>query len=254
MESITAGSGPPFTDRSAAHAMSVSARNAARELGLAFEYEFADPGIVQLALTHRSAGSTNNERLEFLGDSALGLAIAELVYARGPDASEGDLTRARAALVRKESLAGLARELGVGRYLVLGAGERKSGGKDRDSILANALEALFGALFIDGGYGAVLRVAERVFANRLACIANSGATKDPKTRLQELLQARGLAPPRYRIVGSSGAEHRPSFVVECDVGIAEHGSTRGKGASRRQAEQRAAQRALDSLNGADLHR
>lgn len=231
--------------------MSGSSPDAARELGSAFGHEFADPDIVRLALTHRSAGSDNNERLEFLGDSALGLAIAELVYARDPEASEGDLTRARSALVCKEALAAAARDLEIGRHLVLGGGERKSGGKNRDSILANALEALFGALFIDGGYGAVLRVADRIFASPLERIMDGGAAKDPKTRLQELLQARGFAPPRYRIVEAIGAEHRPCFVVECALGVAGHRVTRGKGASRRQAEQRAAERALEEIDSGE---
>lgn len=222
-------------------------REAAAKLGSALGYAFSDPEAVRRALTHRSAPGANNERLEFLGDSVLNLGVADLLFSRYPDATEGELTRARASLVRRESLAAIAREAGVGACLVLGAGEQRSGGRDRDSILANAVEALFGAMYLDGGYEAVRRAVERVFAERLARAApGAGATaKDPKTRLQELLQARGLDLPRYQVVASDGSAHRPTFVVECDAGVG--GPARGEGSSRRQAEQRAAERALAEI-------
>ena len=220
-------------------------REAAAKLGSALGYAFSDPEPVRRALTHRSAPGANNERLEFLGDSVLNLAVADLLFSRHPDATEGELTRARASLVRREALAAIAREAGVGACLVLGAGEQRSGGRNRDSILANAVEALFGTMYLDGGYGAVRRAVERVFAERLALAAPGATAKDPKTRLQELLQSRGLDLPRYRVVASDGSAHRPTFVVECDAGICD--PARGEGSSRRQAEQRAAERALGEI-------
>lgn len=225
---------------------------AAAALGPALGHEFADPGTLRQALTHRSAGGANNERLEFLGDSALDLAVAELAFRCGPAASEEELTRARAALVRRETLAEVAREIGLGAHLVLGAGESKSGGRERESILAGAFEALAGALYLEGGMEAVRAMAGRLFAGRLERVLRDGAAKDPKTRLQELLQARGLGLPRYRIVETGGAEHRPRFLVECELGAADPAETfRGEGASRRQAEQRAAARALREIGDDD---
>ena len=206
------------------------------------------------ALTHRSASRDNNERLEFLGDSVLGLAAADLLFARYPDASVGALTRARASLVRNEALAAAAREAGVGEFLVLGAGEQRNGGRDRDSILADAVEALMGVIYLEGGYAAVRRAVERIFARRIEGMdapgSGVGAHKDPKTRLQELLQARGLDLPRYRVLHSVGAAHRPHFLVECDIASAGAGPARGEGPSRRQAEQRAAEQALAELGDA----
>lgn len=234
------GSGPPSTED-----VSGTFREAAARLGSALGCEFSDAEAVRRALTHRSASGANNERLEFLGDAVLGLAVADLLFARYPDATVGELTRVRASLVRRETLAAAAREVGVGEYLVLGAGERRSGGRGRDSILADALEALLGAMYLDGGYAAVLRAVERIFAERLEGATPDGTAKDPKTRLQELLQGRGLERPRYRVVESDGSAHRPTFLVECEVGIA--GPTRGEGASRRQAEQKAAERALAEI-------
>ena len=217
-------------------------REAAAKLGSALGYAFSDPEAVRRALTHRSASGPNNERLEFLGDSVLNLAVADLLFSRYPAATEGELTLARASLVRRRELAATAREAGVGEYLVLGPGEQRSGGRDRDSILADAVEALLGAMYLEGGYEAVRRAVEHIFAERLEQTTPVSAAKDPKTRLQELLQARGLERPRYRVLASDGSAHRPTFLVECDAGIA--GPTRGEGSSRRQAEQRAAERAL----------
>lgn len=221
-------------------------REAAAKLGSALGYAFSDPEAVRRALTHRSASGPNNERLEFLGDSVLNLAVADLLFSRFPAANEGELTLARASLVRRRELAATAREAGVGEYLVLGTGEQRSGGRDRDSILADAVEALLGAMYLEGGYGAVRRAVEHIFAERLEQTTPVSAAKDPKTRLQELLQARGLELPRYRVVTSGGSAHRPTFLVECDAGIA--GSARGEGSSRRQAEQRAAERALMEID------
>ena len=210
-----------------------------------FGYEFTDPEAVRRALTHRSASAANNDRLEFLGDSVLGLAVADILYTRYPTATVGELTRTRATLVRRETLATAAREARIGEHLVLGAGEQRNGGRDRDSILADAVEALLGAMYLDGGYLAVRDAVERIFAERLEQAAPGYASKDPKTRLQEFLQARGLSLPRYRIVEADGVAHRPTFLVECEFGLGP--PTRGEGASRRQAEQRAAERALGDI-------
>ena len=240
MASTSAGSGPRSTEDAGG-----AFREAAAALGSALGHEFSDPEAVRRALTHRSASGANNERLEFLGDSVLGLAVADLLFARYPEAVVGDLTRARASVVRREALAAAAREAGVGEYLVLGAGTRRSGGRDRDSILADAFEALLGTMYLEGGYPAVRGAVERIFAERLDRAASVGTAKDPKTRLQELLQARGLGLPRYRVVASDGSAHRPTFLVECEAGIT--GPTRGEGSSRRQAEQRAAERALAEI-------
>ena len=226
--------------------MDDSLREAAAKLGSALGYAFSDPEAVRQALTHRSAPGANNERLEFLGDSVLNLAVADLLFSRHPDATEGDLTRARASMVRREALAAAAREAGVGYHLVLGAGERRSGGRDRDSILADAVEALFGAMYLDGGYEAVRRAVERVFAERLDQAPPGATAKDPKTRLQELLQSRGLDLPRYRVVASDGSAHQPTFVVACEAGSGE--LAHGEGSSRRQAEQRAAERVLADID------
>ena len=224
-----------------------AARTAAADLGSALGYEFADAEAVRRALTHRSAARIHNERLEFLGDSALELAVAELLFIRHPAASEGDLTRARAVLVSNETLAAAARAIGVGAHLVLGAGERRNGGRDRDTILAGAFEALLGVMYLEAGHEAVRRAVERVLGNRLDRADPDRTAKDAKTRLQELLQARGLDLPRYRIVKVDGAAHRPRFLVECRLDAAGVSATHGEGPSRRRAEQRAAQRALAEI-------
>lgn len=227
--------------------MSESGRLAAAKLGSALGCDFADPEAVQRALTHRSASKANNERLEFLGDSALGLAVADLLFERYPAAPEGALTRARAALVCRETLARVAREAAVGDHLILGPGEARNGGRNRDSILAGALEALLGLTYLEGGLEAVRRAVERVFGPRLDHADPDRAAKDAKTRLQELLQARGLDLPRYRIVEASGKAHLPRFLVECRLDAAGMNATHGEGPSRRQAEQRAAERALAEI-------
>ena len=209
-------------------------------------YHFVERGLFERALSHRSAVSSNNERLEFLGDAVLSLIIAEALHQAGPDASEGQLTRWRASLVRKETLAELARELDVGAALLLGSGELKSGGPNRDSILADALEALFGALYLDAGFQVCSDLIRRLFACRLNTALLGTEPRDPKTRLQEYLQGRGLPLPTYVVDDVQGAAHEQHFTVICNVASV-GASVSGKGASRRKAEQAAAQIALDSL-------
>jgi ribonuclease-3 len=209
-------------------------------------YRFRDPTLLDAALTHRSAGKANYERLEFLGDAVLTLAVAVLLFDVHPEADEGELTRYRASLVSGRSLADLATELGLGVQLRLGGGELKSGGFRRDSILADALEALFGAVYLDGGFDAAQGVIGRLYAGRVATLPVAGDLKDAKTRLQELLQGRGLRLPRYSVDDVSGEPHEHWFVASCEVealGLRE----RGEGSSRRRAEQQAAGRMLDAL-------
>lgn len=205
---------------------------------------FTDPGLLELALTHRSYGSANNERLEYLGDAVLSFAVAELLFRRFPAASEGELSRYRASLVSGESLAVIAADLGLGEHLRLGEGELKSGGQRRATILADALEAVFGALFLDQGLESARTVAGRLFGDALAALPEAAALKDPKTRLQEWLQGRGLARPAYAVLEVSGEPHEQHFRVRCEV--AELGlAAEAEGSSRRRAEQEAAQRILD---------
>jgi len=202
--------------------------------------------LLALALTHRSAGRTNNERLEFLGDATLGLVMAEALWSRFPDADEGELSRRRAALVNKDSLAAVARELRLGDYLRLGPGELRTGGHARDSILADALEALIGAVYLDCGLERVRDMVLRLFAERLARVAGEDAVKDPKTRLQEWLQGRRRPVPEYSVVDVAGAAHDQQFAVTCR--LADTGAeSRGLGSSRRRAEQDAAGRMLAEL-------
>ncbi len=202
-----------------------------------------DPELFERALTHRSAGSAHNERLEYLGDALLGFVVAEQLYRRFPQASEGDLSRLRAALVRKQTLAAVAHELGLGEHIRLGPGELKSGGFRRESILADALESLFGAVYLDSGFDTAAAVVRRQLEAQVAALPDPQELKDPKTRLQELLQGRQLPLPEYRVVETSGEPHRMNFVVECNVpGLAD--AVRGSGRSRRKAEQVAAEQAL----------
>lgn len=204
-------------------------------------YQFAGERLLEQALTHRSHGLPNNERFEFLGDGVLNFVIAKALFDAFPKLQEGDLSRIRANLVNQKHLCALANEIDLGRYLRLGEGEMKSGGSRRPSILADALEAVFGAVFLDGGFDSAERVIKKLFEKSLNEV-NSDSGKDPKTQLQEYLQARKMALPLYHIVQTSGEAHRQSFEVECHVpglGI----RTRGEGASRRSAEQTAAQAA-----------
>lgn len=209
-------------------------------------YTFADPALLERALTHRSHGSKNYERLEFLGDSVLNIAVSTELYDRFPDLTEGELTRLRASLVKKEALAELARALGMGECLALGGGEMKSGGFDRDSILADSLEAVFGAVYRDSGFQAARALIERLYQPSLARLDPRAIPKDAKTRLQEHLQRHGLPVPVYNVLDISGDPHSQVFVVECQVaGLA--APTRGEGNTRRAAEQHAASRALERL-------
>lgn len=208
-------------------------------------YVFSDETILPQALTHRSKSTVNNERLEFLGDSVLGFTISAELYRRFPETNEGVLTRLRARLVRKETLARLARELGLGDYLRLGTGELKSGGFDRDSILADALEAIFGAAFVDGGVDAGRQIVLHLYQHELESTTSATAAKDPKTRLQEYLQKQGLTLPVYSTVDIKGKAHRQEFQVSCEVPGLE--PIEGRGSSRRKAEQDAASIAYEKL-------
>lgn len=218
--------------------MNQTLRTLSRQIG----YSFINGELLEAALTHRSAGSVNNERLEFLGDAILSFTVAAELYRRFPKASEGELSRLRATLVRGETLAQLARELKLGDYLKLGSGELKSGGHSRDSTLADALEALMGALYLDGDLEACQTFILTLYQELLAALSPASHLKDPKTRLQEYLQSRKLPPPVYSVLTVSGDGHAQIFNIECVV----HGvcTTRGAGSSRRRAEQEAAQQAL----------
>jgi ribonuclease III len=209
-------------------------------------YEPQDLALFRAALTHRSAPGANNERLEFLGDAVLNLLIAHRLYQVFPEATEGELSRLRARLVSREPLAEIALSLGLGATLQLGSGELRSGGFRRQSILADALEALCGAIFLDGGLGAVEPLITRLFAERIACLPSPEALKDPKTRLQEYLQSRSLTLPRYVVLGIEGEDHAQTFRVSCEVpGLALR--VEGGGSSRRRAEQEAAARMLEAI-------
>jgi len=205
-------------------------------------HHFQSANLLHQALTHRSYGVPHNERLEFLGDSALNCVIARLLYERFPELPEGDLSRIRANLVNQQSLFEVAGSLSLGEYVLLGQGELQSGGANRPSILADALEALFGAVFVDAGFDAASKVIVSLFDPVVSKLDPLAVDKDPKTRLQELLQGRRLSLPIYSIVNVSGEAHDQLFQVECVV--AEMGiRTLGEGTSRRSAEQSAAQRA-----------
>lgn len=212
----------------------------------AFGHECRDVRLLEAALTHRSAGGAHNERLEFLGDAILNCVVAMLVFREFASADEGDLSRFRASLVSGESLAVIAAELGVGDRLHLGSGELKSGGFRRKSILADGFEAILGAIYLDGGFVAAQNAIERLFIPRLANLPSSTELKDPKTRLQEALQARGLAIPVYLVDSISGKAHAQIFSVSCTVD-ALHLAATGDGPSRRIAEQTAAKQLLEQI-------
>ncbi|HTV98007.1 MAG TPA: ribonuclease III [Steroidobacteraceae bacterium] len=212
----------------------------------AFGHTFENEALGRAALTHRSAGGDHNERLEFLGDSVLNCSVARLLYDAHPDADEGALSRLRAALVSGDTLAQIAGELGMGEHLRLGSGELKSGGYRRASILADALEAMVGAIFLDSGFDAAAAIVARLFGPRLERLPAADTLKDAKTRLQELLQARGLGLPVYVLTAAAGEPHAQSFTVTCEVptfGLV----AVGEGGSRRRAEQLAARKLLDLL-------
>jgi len=210
-------------------------------------HRFRHGELLEQALTHRSFGTPHNERLEFLGDGVLGCVVAEALLARFPQLSEGELSRMRASLVRQEALAAAAASLELAGYLRMGQGESARGGAQRPSILADALEALFGAVFLDGGYASARAAVLATLGGALAATDELTTAKDPKTRLQEVLQARRQGLPRYTVVATHGAAHEQVFEVECSIeGLALH--ARGRGASRRAAEQQAAQTLLGRLD------
>ena len=213
---------------------------------IALDHDFADPSLLDQALTHRSYGVPNNERLEFVGDGVLNCVVARTLFERFPGLPEGELSRTRAHLVNKDTLAQVARRLGLGGAIRLGEGEMRSGGADRASILSDAMEAVFGAVFIDGGYEAARRTIDAVYAGLLRDADPMTLGKDAKTRLQEWLQARRMPVPEYAIVATTGEAHAQRFEVECRIPGLRVVAT-GAGASRRAAEQDAAQRALAAV-------
>ncbi len=214
-------------------------------------HSFHDPALLQRALTHRSFGSGHNERLEFLGDAVLSTAISALLYERFAGSDEGDLTRVRAHLVREDSLYRAALALGLPLVVRLSEGEARGGGAQRPSILADALEALIGATFVDSGYDAALAVVRRLFGEVIQGAEADSWSKDAKTELQEWLQARRIAVPSYRITATRGQAHAQVFEVQCEV-PALSVSEQGEGRSRRVAEQAAAKRMLQLLKSKDL--
>lgn len=221
----------------------MTAQSVARKLG----HSFSDQALFRTALTHRSFGTPNNERLEFLGDGILDFVIAGALFHRFPDLPEGDLSRLRANLVRQETLHQLAQAMCLGDFLRLGEGELKSGGAQRPSILADALEALFGAIYLDAGFETARSVIEKLYSPLLDQLKPGHFQKDAKTRLQEWLQGRKKALPRYQMLEATGAAHEQRFEVACEI---ENPAVRtvGHGSSRRIAEQVAAEKALKELN------
>jgi len=213
-----------------------------RQLG----YQFHDPGLLTRALTHRSAKVDNNERLEFLGDAILGFEAADYLYHHVVNADEGQLSRMRAQLVKRETLAEIARDLQLGEILHLGQGELRSGGQNRDSILADAVEAIIAAVYLDGGIEPARTLVQHLLGERLADPAKVLQQKDAKTRLQEHLQGQGLPLPVYEVVETMGRQHRQQFVVSCTVDSFDW-QTEGRGSSRRKAEQQAAATFLEQL-------
>jgi ribonuclease III len=209
-------------------------------------YVFRDPALLSRALTHRSHSAEHNERLEFVGDAVLDCAVAAALYRRFPQLPEGDLSRMRANLVNRDCLLLRAQELGMSGLVRLGEGELKSGGASRPSILADATEAVFGAIFLDGGFDAARMVIEHCYAEAVNAVDPAASGKDPKTRLQEWLQGRGMPLPEYAITDIGGEAHRQTFTVSCRVRALGR-ETIGHGASRRVAEQEAARTALEDL-------
>jgi ribonuclease-3 len=212
----------------------------------AMHYEFHNLELLEEALTHRSKQARNNERLEYLGDSILGFLIAKRLFDMFPKATEGELSRCRSKLVKGDTLAKLAKVLNLGEFLLLGPGELKSGGYRRNSTLADAFEAIIGAIFLDGGMQSADEFVLHHFAQLLDDISLDDTLKDPKTQLQEHLQARRQPLPEYKVVSTSGSEHEQVFQVQCTVeGLPQ--PTLGQGSSRRKAEQAAARQALDLI-------
>lgn len=209
-------------------------------------YAFSDPGLLLKALTHRSYSADNNERLEFFGDALISVIVAEILYRERPHEGEGALSRLRSNLVRERALAGIARRLNLGEALRLGEGELKSGGWRRDSVLADTLEALIAAVYLDGGFEVATRVCSELFAPELAALPDAETLKDAKTRLQEWLQARSRPLPQYEVLSESGPAHRRHFVVRARLGD-DDDAAEATGSSRRAAEQLAAETLLQRL-------
>lgn len=210
-------------------------------------YKFKDQSLLSQALTHRSHGAPNNERLEFLGDSVLNCVVARVLFERFSSLAEGDLSRVRANLVNQQSLYDVATTLELGQHVMLGQGELRSGGSGRPSILADALEAVFGAVFLDAGFEAAANVITTLFEPVVSTLDPAAVAKDPKTRLQEFLQGRRMPLPAYSVVDVSGEAHDQTFRVECLVASMDI-QTFGEGPSRRAAEQDAAQHAYDQAS------
>lgn len=215
-------------------------------LQAALGYRFESPALLTQALTHRSFGSDNGERLEFLGDGWVNFWVGDALYRARPHADEGELSRLRASLVCEPALAKIALQLNLGDALRLGGGELKSGGYRRESVLADALEAVLGAVVLDGGFPAASAVAEKLFADSLSHLPSGAAPKDAKTRLQEWLQGRGRPLPEYRLLDSSGPAHRQIFIVACVLSDAAQ-QTQADGVSRKAAEQKAAELMMEEL-------
>ncbi len=209
-------------------------------------YDFLDQTLIDKALTHRSAGGTNNERMEFLGDSILGFVIADALFHNLAHADEGDMSRLRSSLVRGVTLAELAREIDLGKYLLLGPGELRSGGQSRDSILADAMEAIFAAVYLDGGYTAARNFILKLYKKRLDNITTDKQLKDPKTRLQEYLQAQRHNLPIYSVIEVTGEQHDQNFTIKCVIDDLDIQAV-ASGSSRRKAEQKAADKLLQEL-------
>jgi ribonuclease-3 len=217
---------------------------------IAIDHAFTDAGLLRQALTHRSNGVPHNERLEFIGDAILNCVVALTLYERYPDLPEGDLSRVRAHLVNKDMLAQVARRVGLGPMIRLGEGELRSGGATRASILADAMEAVFGAVFLDAGFAEARRTIDSAYADLLRDADPATLGKDPKTRLQEWLQAQRMPVPEYAIVATTGEAHAQQFAVECRIpGLAIVAT--GEGSSRRAAEQDAAATALAAVRSKD---
>jgi ribonuclease III len=217
-----------------------------KKLALRLGLRFEDPALFRQALTHRSAEIQHNERLEFLGDAVLGFVIAEKLYAKFSKADEGILSRLRATLVNQTSLALIARRFNLGDYLILGSGELKSGGYRRDSILSDAIEAIIGALLLDQGMDACRTWILSIFEEQIEQLSEIEWKKDPKTRLQEAMQARSVPLPVYTLKSVVGQPHDQHFKVDCEISLLE-GTSEGEGSSRKRAEQDAAEKTLEKL-------
>jgi len=215
-----------------------------------FDYRFEDESLLQLALTHRSVSSDNNERLEFLGDSILGFIVAELLFDKKTDSNEGDLTRLRSHLVQESTLHKIAQNIKLSEHIILGSSEKKSGTKHRSSVLSDALEAFFGAMYLDGGIDHTRRVILNLYAEFIPNLPKASELKDAKTKLQEILQSKGHSLPVYSVIKITGQDHQQKFFVKCQIDEGDL-NVKGEGISRRIAEQDAALEMLKKYNEAN---